>query len=210
MSKIAVLTSGGDSPGMNAAVMSVARNAAMFGMSLLGVALARRAGFANWAALAQARVLGPLGMDRTSTDPGPELVPNVATGHRGVRGRRREAPGWRLTGLAPAGGLLSDAADVLRLASAALRPDETPLGAAVRMAQQRRHVRGSSAQGLGWAWNRTELGWLLWHDGGTAGFRAFLGVDLDRSSAVVVLLTRFSLAGGDLAGVRVLRQLAGR
>ncbi len=37
MSKIAVLTSGGDSPGMNAAVMSVARNAAMFGMSLLGV-----------------------------------------------------------------------------------------------------------------------------------------------------------------------------
>ena len=37
MSKIAVLTSGGDSPGMNAAVMSVARNAALFGMPLVGV-----------------------------------------------------------------------------------------------------------------------------------------------------------------------------
>lgn len=37
MSKIAVLTSGGDSPGMNAAVMSVARNAAMYGMPLVGV-----------------------------------------------------------------------------------------------------------------------------------------------------------------------------
>ena len=32
MSKIAVLTSGGDSPGMNAAVMSVARSAALLAL----------------------------------------------------------------------------------------------------------------------------------------------------------------------------------
>ncbi len=37
MSNIAVLTSGGDSPGMNAAVMSIARNAANYGMSLIGI-----------------------------------------------------------------------------------------------------------------------------------------------------------------------------
>lgn len=37
MSKIAVLTSGGDSPGMNAAVMSVARSAALLDMSLVGI-----------------------------------------------------------------------------------------------------------------------------------------------------------------------------
>ena len=37
MSNIAVLTSGGDSPGMNAAVMSVARNAASYGMNLIGI-----------------------------------------------------------------------------------------------------------------------------------------------------------------------------
>lgn len=37
MANIAVLTSGGDSPGMNAAVVSVARNAAHYGMSLLGI-----------------------------------------------------------------------------------------------------------------------------------------------------------------------------
>lgn len=37
MSHIAVLTSGGDSPGMNAAVMSVAKNAALYGMNLLGI-----------------------------------------------------------------------------------------------------------------------------------------------------------------------------
>ena len=37
MSKIAVLTSGGDSPGMNAAVMSVAKTAAYFNMPLIGI-----------------------------------------------------------------------------------------------------------------------------------------------------------------------------
>ena len=36
MRKIGVLTSGGDSPGMNAAVMSVARSAAMYGIPLIG------------------------------------------------------------------------------------------------------------------------------------------------------------------------------
>ena len=37
MRKIGVLTSGGDSPGMNAAVMSVARSAALYGMPLIGI-----------------------------------------------------------------------------------------------------------------------------------------------------------------------------
>lgn len=37
MSNIAVLTSGGDSPGMNAAVMAVAKNAAYYGMPLIGI-----------------------------------------------------------------------------------------------------------------------------------------------------------------------------
>ena len=37
MRKIGVLTSGGDSPGMNAAVMAVARSAALYGMPLIGI-----------------------------------------------------------------------------------------------------------------------------------------------------------------------------
>lgn len=37
MKKIGVLTSGGDAPGMNAAVMAVARSAAVYGMPLVGI-----------------------------------------------------------------------------------------------------------------------------------------------------------------------------
>lgn len=176
-----------------------------YGMSLLGVALARRTGYPNWAAMAKERVLDPLGMHRTSTDPRPEMAADVATGHRS---RRRRAPAWRLNGFAPAGGLLSDAGDVLRLARAQLRPSETPLATAIGMTQVKRHGHGSSGQGLAWVWTRTKHGWVMWHDGGTAGFRTFLGIDLDLGHAVTVLLNRFSLAGGDLAGMRLLRDLA--
>ena len=37
MRKIGVLTSGGDSPGMNAAVMAIARSASLYGMPLIGI-----------------------------------------------------------------------------------------------------------------------------------------------------------------------------
>ena len=37
MKKIGVLTSGGDAPGMNAAIMSIAKSAAMYGMPLVGI-----------------------------------------------------------------------------------------------------------------------------------------------------------------------------
>ena len=37
MRRIGVLTSGGDSPGMNAAVMAVAKSARYYGMSLIGI-----------------------------------------------------------------------------------------------------------------------------------------------------------------------------
>ncbi len=37
MKKIGVLTSGGDAPGMNAAIMAVARSAALYGMPLVGI-----------------------------------------------------------------------------------------------------------------------------------------------------------------------------
>ena len=37
MRKIGVLTSGGDAPGMNAAVMSIAKSAAKYGMPLVGI-----------------------------------------------------------------------------------------------------------------------------------------------------------------------------
>ena len=37
MRRIGVLTSGGDAPGMNAAVMSVAKAARRYGMELIGI-----------------------------------------------------------------------------------------------------------------------------------------------------------------------------
>jgi CubicO group peptidase (beta-lactamase class C family) len=177
-----------------------------FGAAVLGIALARATGFDTWEHLVRHRVLEPLRLHDTVLLPDEQQSPRVASGHRR---RGRPTPGWRLDGLAPAGGLLSCADDMLSFARAQLRPDRTPLADAIRLTQQRRHEHRGSATGLGWAWTETGGTWLLWHNGGTGGFRSFVGLDPARGTAVVVLLTAFSLRGGDLAGVQVLRALAG-
>jgi CubicO group peptidase (beta-lactamase class C family) len=148
-----------------------------------------------------------LGLHDTVLEPDDEQRLRLASGHRW---RGRATPHWRLDGLAPAGGLLATADDMMRFARAQLQPDETAVAEAIRLSQQRRLERRDSASGLGWAITRVSTGWLLWHNGGTGGFRTFLGVDPERGTAAAVLLTAFSLRGGDLAGVTLLRELARR
>jgi CubicO group peptidase (beta-lactamase class C family) len=177
-----------------------------FGAAVLGIALARATGFDTWDHLVRHRVLDPLGLHDTVLVPDEQQSLRVASGYRW---RGRPAPAWRLDGLAPAGGLLSCADDMLSFARAQLRPERTPLADALRLTQQRRHEHRGSASSLGWAWTETGGTWLLWHNGGTGGFRAFVGIDPAHGTAAVVLLTAFSLRGGDLAGVRLLRGLAG-
>jgi CubicO group peptidase (beta-lactamase class C family) len=178
-----------------------------FGAAVLGLALAAACGFPTWDAMVRDRVLQPLLLHDTVLEPNDEQRSRLAAGHRW---RGRATPHWRLDGLAPAGGLLSTADDLVAFARAELRPDDTPLTDAIRLSQQRRRERRNSASGLGWAITRVSTGWLLWHNGGTGGFRTFLGIDTARGTAAVVLLTAFSLRGGDLAGVTLLRELAAR
>jgi hypothetical protein len=42
-------------------------------------------------------------------------------------------------------------------------------------------------QAMGWIRMSGKDGSLLWHNGGTAGFRSFVGVDVGRQRGVVVL-----------------------
>jgi CubicO group peptidase (beta-lactamase class C family) len=180
------------------------RSYSNFGAAVLGLALAAATGFPAWEAMVRDRVLDPLGLHDTVLNPSEEQATRMATGHRW---RQRPTPGWHLDGLAPAGGLLSTADDMVTFARSQLTPDQTPLAGAIRLAQHRRGEHRGSGYGLGWSWTLVQGGWLLWHNGGTAGFRSFLGVDPGRGTAAVVLLTAFSLRGGDLAGIRLLRAL---
>jgi serine-type D-Ala-D-Ala carboxypeptidase/endopeptidase len=62
--------------------------------------------------------------------------------------------------------------------------------------------------GLGWLIVRSPepAGPLLWHNGGTSGFRSFVGVARDRRIAVVVLSN--SARSVDRPGLRLVRLLS--
>lgn len=143
------------------------------GAGVLGHALVAAAGSSGYGELVRARITGPLGMTDTVLLPGPEQAGREADGHRR---RRRPTGHWALAGLPGAGALRSTAADLLTFVHAQLRPDATPLGPAIALTHPER--RPGRQLGIGLGWLRVPAkgdGLLLWHNGGTGGFRAFAG-----------------------------------
>jgi D-alanyl-D-alanine-carboxypeptidase/D-alanyl-D-alanine-endopeptidase len=158
------------------------------GAGLLGHALALRAG-KPYEALVSERILVPLGMRSTRIVLRPEDHPRLAPGHSAGG---TPVANWDLPTLAGAGALRSDVDDMLTFLAASLRPPDTPLGRAIRASHSPRGTLGDTAKiGLHWIVTETRFGrTVVWHNGGTAGYRTFIGFDPDRRVGVVVLSNR--------------------
>ena len=175
------------------------------GAGLLGEALATAAGL-PYERLVRERVCLPLGMPDTLVSPSEEQAARLAVGHSRRGG---PVPRFEIPGLAGAGALRSTATDMLRFLAANLDPASTPLAAQLERIQRPRHPMGRGMQvGLGWLIVRSPepAGPLLWHNGGTSGFRSFVGVARDRGIAVVVLSN--SARSVDRLGLRLVKLLS--
>lgn len=172
-----------------------------FGAGILGIALTRRAG-KPFAELLRERVLSPLGLGETGIDVPPE---RLAIGHSR---RGRPVAHWDVRGLEGAGALRSSAGDLLRFARACLEPPATAPGPALALClEPRRRLNRFGEIGLGWFLTQRKDGWLLaWHNGGTGGFRSFLGLAPERGVAAVALAN--SRRPPDRAAVRLVERLA--
>jgi CubicO group peptidase (beta-lactamase class C family) len=139
----------------------------------------------SYAQLVHDRLATPLGLENTNVEPDPRDV-NVAAGHT-FRGK--PTGDWHLPALAGAGALRSSVRDLLVLLAAHLEPESTSLEAAVRSAiQERASISRPLAVGLGWhILDRKGGGRWWWHNGGTGGFRSFIGFDPTAQRAVAVL-----------------------
>ncbi|MDX6376479.1 MAG: hypothetical protein QOE98_782 [Gaiellaceae bacterium] len=151
------------------------------GFGLLGDALAARAEMPYEQLLAD-RVCAPLGMHSTDTSVLGQLP------GRSRRGRTRPP----LRDLMPAAGAIrSTAGDLLRFLGAALAPADAPLGPAfARATESRERVGRRFPIGIGLGWmvlSRPPKPRMVWHNGGTWGFRSFAAVLPDQRCAVVVL-----------------------
>jgi serine-type D-Ala-D-Ala carboxypeptidase/endopeptidase len=162
-----------------------------YGMGLLGYVLALRAG-TSYERLVRARICEPLELTATWVETPESERWRVASGHTL---RRRPTPPWRLAALAGAGGLRSTAPDLLAFLGLHTARSPSPLAAAAAETARARAAWGRAEIGLGWLIvpPRRRLPWarrrarVLFHDGGTGGFRSFAGVIPERDVGVVVL-----------------------
>jgi CubicO group peptidase (beta-lactamase class C family) len=176
------------------------------GAALLGVALARAAG-QPYEALVRERICVPLGMPDTVVTLTGEQTARLATGYTR---RGRPTPPLELPALVSAGALRSTATDLLGFLEANLDPARTPLAAQLQRTQ-RPQLRAAKRMevGLGWliAHPPGAAGPVLWHNGGTSGFRSFVAFTRETRTAVVVLCN--TARSVDRLGLRLLQALAG-
>jgi CubicO group peptidase (beta-lactamase class C family) len=175
------------------------------GAGLLGQALARAAG-QPYEELVRERICLPLGMRDTVVTPTGEQTARLVIGYTR---RGRAAPPFEIPALVGAGGLRSTATDMLCLLRATLDPARTPLAAQIERTQlPGLRVAKRVEVGLGWLIARPPgaAGPVLWHNGGTSGFRSFVGAAQQTGTAVVVLSN--TARSVDRLGLRLLKALA--
>ncbi len=155
------------------------------GGGLLGHLLARRTG-SGYATLVRERITAPLRMTSTAVILTAEERQRLAQGHTAALA---PAANWDFDVLAGAGALRSTARDLATFVAANLGLVDTPLASAMRLARQPRHDTGTPnlAIGLGWHILTATGSTLVWHNGGTGGYHAFVGFDPDRRVGVAVL-----------------------
>lgn len=159
-------------------------------VGFLGHLLASTAGM-EYGDLVRERITGPLGMTMTGIDLTPEMKDWLAVGHA----EGRPVPNWDLPTLAGAGALRSNMNDMLTFLEANIGEPLNDLERAMRVSQQPLiEAGGGNDVGFNWHILTLDEDRIVWHNGGTGGYRTFAGFDPDREVGVVVLTNSSSSA----------------
>jgi serine-type D-Ala-D-Ala carboxypeptidase/endopeptidase len=155
-----------------------------FGMGLVGYVLTLRTG-SDYEALVSERVTRPLGMGDTGISLTSRMVSHLARGYSGVV----QVPNWDFTPVfVGAGAIRSTARDLLQYIAANMGLMQTSLYPAMTNAQA---VLADAFPGIsiGMAWFTTPIqgDQIVWHDGGTGGYRSYAGFLRNKKLGVVVL-----------------------
>ncbi len=151
-----------------------------YGVALLGDALGNRAG-TTWQVLVQEQITKPLKMSATDTVTAPDFRERLAFGTEANFNRVRH---WDSLSMGACGALRSSTRDMATYIRA--QRDGTLAGARVTH-EVRAKISERHSSGLGWVITRKDDDEIIWHNGGTAGFRSFTGFSKKSGIAVVVL-----------------------
>lgn len=156
------------------------------GVALLGSCLLRKAR-TPYPKLVREKVLLPLGMMHTGVDAKTLHPASVA---RGYDGELEPAGDWHFRSpYVAVGGLRSTADDLLLFLEAAIGLRPSPLKAALDAQLSVKRPKESPAREVAITWHiqHSPGGDVIWHDGGTGGFRSFLGYNPALRTGVVIL-----------------------
>jgi CubicO group peptidase (beta-lactamase class C family) len=149
------------------------------GVALLGQALATASG-RDYATLVEERLFTPLGMASSNLPVTAARLPTNAPTGWTAGGRRAAA--WTMAGSAPAGGIRSTPADMVRYTQALLA-GTAPGSEALTP----RWPDGKRQIGYAWITQEIDGRTVTWHNGGTGGFASILMLDREHGRAIIVL-----------------------
>lgn len=172
------------------------------GVGLLGHVLALRAGM-SYEELVRTRICDPLGMKDTRITLTPGMKARLAVGHSETLA---PVANWDLPTFAGAGALRSTANDMLTFLAANLGYIQSPLAKAMADEVSIRKPAGSPDMKIAYGWHiqtKDEQS-IVWHNGGTGGYRSYMGYDPKARAGVVVLSNISTAAGQDDVGRHLL------
>ena len=126
-------------------------------------------------------ITAPLKMDNTFFNLPASKKNFLTKGYKEKTGT--EVPHWNLKNFKAAGGLKSDINDMLLY----LNANMNELNTDYTLTQKQTDDRGDFQKGLAWTLEPLANQQLIWHNGGTAGYRSFCGFIKNQQTGVVVL-----------------------
>jgi serine-type D-Ala-D-Ala carboxypeptidase/endopeptidase len=172
------------------------------GFGLLGQGLAHRAG-TDYETLVKGRVCDPLDMPSTRITMSPDMERRFAAGHSADL---LTVSRWDIPTLAGAGALRSSANDLLKFLAANMGYAKTALAPAMKsmLTVQRPTGQPFLESALGWTVDTRGGDEIIWKNGGTGGYRSFIGYAPRSSVGIVALSNAESETGVDDLGLHLL------
>jgi len=152
------------------------------GMGLLGFVLSIQSE-KRYEEMIQDAIASTLNMPSTSIVISDEIVSHFATGHH----LAQTVSYWDIPVLAGAGALRSNIKDMANFLIANM-DESNPIHALFRQCHEQQYSPMSGfAVGLGWMLSTSNQADLIWHNGGTGGFRSYIGFNPKQKLGIVIL-----------------------
>ncbi len=183
-----------------------------------GRLVAKAEGAPDWNAVLVNDLLGPLRMKSSTYTAGAiEAAPNHAEGHRYKPNGSIQVPfdpffPYVFGGAGDINSNIEDMAHWIRLqlgngsfeGNRLVSPQNLAVTRTPKVA-----LNDKTSYALGWTITQTPKGTVVWHNGGTPGFGAFVGLELNRNIGVVILTNQGNVGFPDALGIWIFDRLLG-